>query len=786
MNLLLVLVFLTFFVLAFFSSSEGQHHATCGVSIVLLGCSGDLAKRYLWPAIFQSFMARECGSAHEEKECGLLVVGGSREQGESWKDMLDNIHCHTASCELCLDKFSRLARRLKISDEADYQNVSEVLKQAYQQQNQVEIGRIFYLSVPPSACTGIVQKIHKHGRPESDAWLRVVLEKPFGSDLSSAKHVVSNLSEHLPEDQIYRVDHYLGKPGVKQILAFRQANSEKLASLWSKQHVEYVEVSVKERLDVKGRTSFFDKYGIIREMHQNHLTEILVRLLVDISDKTSFHEEKNKILTDLHPPTLQGTILGQYLEYQSHVVEDGVQSAEMTSHTPTYAAVVMYSRALQWSGVPLLLNCGKRLDERKALARVVFKKSKFSYTSSGQENYNCPAEIIFLIQDEHLRKPGILLSPHLAHLGLEYGYSGSVKERVELNQCPYEFLSLSDTPSSNAYVTLMEDIISGRRDNSVDTESLLNAWRVWDPLLKEISEHGHSQLIHYSPNTLEKLDFHIEGSKLVSSENSVPYSETCDVVKLKSFPGVHCVVGTGHQLALCLAKELQDSASSSVSRSGAFHLALPGGKSPQTLFNILALQYAAVLPWKYTHIWQTDEHCVKHNDSDSNWNQIIQLLVSQVPIPFHHLHPMPVELQNGLCSAEDDGCGLYEKQLQENIGGVEPALDHVMLGVGSDGHIASLFPSLTSRHSPAESSQERTVQLTRPQQDKHPRMSLTYGAISAARAVSVLITGEHKEALANAILSKDGHLDTDTPLTIVLKNTEAEKIRLYVDRKLLS
>ena len=122
-----------------------------------------------------------------------------------------------------------------------------------------------------------------------------------------------------------------------------------------------------------------------------------------------------------------------------------------------------------------------------------------------------------------------------------------------------------------------------------------------------------------------------------------------------------------------------------------FHLALPGGRSPIPLLNALSLEYAEAFPWKHTHIWQTDERCVPANHSHSNWNQIDRLLISQVSIPYHQLHPMPVTLQSGVCEPADRGCGLYESQLQREIGRAQ--LDHVVLGVGRDGHIASLFPS---------------------------------------------------------------------------------------------
>ena len=785
-----------------------EQRGPCGVTMVLVGSSGDLATRYLWPAIFHNYQETQClsgprpapadahGGGQDLRGCEVLMLGGSRRVPEAdafgkLKELVRGVDCHTVSCEICLEKFVMSASRVRLSEERDYGALTRTLVNTYWSLNRTEVGRVFYLSVPPSAYEDIVQYIHHHGRPQEGAWLRVVLEKPFGRDLSSAKQLAEEVGRYLSEDEVYRVDHYLGKPGVQHILPFRRANSAILQSLWSSAHVQHVEVAVKERLDVGGRSGYFDKYGILRDMHQNHLTEVLTRLLVSTREETAFTERKMEFLSRLYPPTLRHAVLGQYAGYLAHLAQDGVP--RLNSSTPTYATIALYSRDPQWSGVPFILTSGKQLGEREAYARIVFKKWLFSLTPHVPPS--CPSEILFLIQDEVFKKPGILLSQHFSGMELKHGGLELVRSDVRLGNCSYIFLSPvhSDVPSSNAYVSLIADVLEGRKESFMDTESLLASWRVWDSLLSEIEGAGrHLQLHQYSPSNLSALDYHIEGRRLVSEADparlggdcaSSSPDDVCD--KISRLWGVRCVRGVKGRVYSHLAEDLHRHALESVQKRGVFHLALPGGKSPRPLFDTLSLDYTHVFPWKHTHIWQTDERCVQRNHSESNWNQIDELLLSHSHIPFHQLHPMPVELRAGVCVAEDGGCGLYESSLR----GV--TLDHVILGVGTDGHIASIFPPHLTP-SPPRSEHVQLVRLnhTAPVSVKE-RMTLTYPPLLSARAISVLVAGPGKEGVREAMSAdrkervREAMLSdevSDMPvLKLLVESTRSEvQVTLYI------
>lgn len=760
----------------------------CAVTVVLVGGTGDLAKRYLWPAIFHSYMERECLPPGDSGGgCGLVVVGGSREPvrgnvNEMWGDLLRGVQCASVSCEVCLHKFINASLRLRIGWEEDYTHLSKTLDDTYKRLNYTEVGRVFYLSVPPSAYVSIVQHIHAHSRPVDDVWMKVVLEKPFGSDLSSARLLASELGHYLLEDEVYRVDHYLGKTGVQQILPFRRANSAKLDWLWNQAHVQHIKVSIKERLDVEGRSRFFDQYGIIRDMHQNHLTEVLMRVLVTLQrNHSDLHQhQKMSSLTQLYPPMLQRSILGQYAGYQEHLERDQVGSTNST--TPTYAAVVLHSRDPQWRGVPFILTAGKQLDERKAFARVVFKQWRFSPVDD--VGGVCPAEIVFLIQDEALGRPGILISRHFFGMDLEYGgLEWTQKTIIRIGHCSYSFLSPVDW-TSNAYVSLIADILDGRKESFVDTESLLASWRVWDPLLNEIKlANGSLQLLHYSPQHLAALEFRIQNNILKYDQTPAPSTGyVCKEGRQDlPYPDVQALVGSKEDVTACLAKELQNSASRCVGESGVFHLALSGGHSPRLLLSLLALEYAETFPWKHTHIWQTDERCIGRNDTNSNWNQIDDLLLSQLSVPYSHLHPMPVLLQGGLCEGQDKGHLLYQQEMQAAIGRLE--LDHVVVGVGRDGHVASLFPSSELSHPlPPPGNSSQWVELTRLAETAaitvKERMSLSYRTLLSAKAMSIVILGEGKEDIVASIM--EGTTDPEMPIFKLLEGSKARGLTVYI------
>ena len=764
---------------------------SCGVTFVLFGSTGSLAKLYLWPALFKQYQSRSLPPAEHLSHCQLVVFGVSRKpltnEDEAWKDITSNVNCKDECAEL-LSNFRKATHFIQIRSEADYSSLQRQIKKIYSASDLNETGRIFYLAIPPSGYKDVTQNIHLYTRPDkSETWLRVVLEKPFGSDLASAKLLASEISAYLKEEEIYRVDHYLGKFGVEQILPFRRVNSAWLNPLWNKDSIQYVEVAMKERVDVKGRSKFYDRYGVIRDVLQNHLTEILVRLLVPTSHGASsltsqqFIAAKKNVLSKLYSPLLRYTLLGQYVDYQKHLQEDGALVSDGSTNVsliPTFASVAMYLRDPQWHRMPFILVSGKQLDERTAYTRIVFKQRQFHVGQRPVSNHShCLPEIIFLIQDEQISSPGILISEQLSSTKLTYPTMESITWTQDSityprtdgsNGCEYVHIHPSQTVEANAYVSVIQAVLEGRQEYFVDTDSLLLSWEVWSPLLHQIELLNRSlHLRPYTPDMLDGLNFELSDASMLPkgdistvvdrnggeavSEMRASLSSNVSAYWTEVL-GHRTIVANKYALLYSLAEDLLRAAQRSVGERGEFHLALPGGQSPLLLMNVLSLDFYHLFPWQQTHIWQTDERCVKATSADSNWNQISEYLLSVVPIPFQNLHPMPIDLQNGVCNSTDNGDLLYQKTLDDFIedGG---KLDHVVLGVGNDGHIASLFPeNAILATSDTDAHFVKITELKDSYDIKvKKRMTLSFDAISRARSVAVLVVGAGKRAVMERV-----------------------------------
>eukprot|EP00051_Salpingoeca_urceolata_P005908 m.78672 g.78672 ORF g.78672 m.78672 type:complete len:264 (-) comp14593_c0_seq5:143-934(-) len=225
----------------------------------------------------------------------------------------------------------------------------------------VEVGRIFYFSVPPFAYVGLANNVNKHCRPDKPAWLRVAIEKPFGSDLTSAQEMASDLSAILAEDELFRVDHYLGKRGVKQIIPFREANRKLWDNAVTAEHVKRVDIAMKETEDCKSRTGFYDEYGVVRDTMQNHLTEILAFVGMDLpATDQDFHTAKSAFLASVLPAQATHTLLGQYHHYQEHFADDHPDSNEKPN-TPTFGASVLHTDLPRLKNVPFVILSGKQV-----------------------------------------------------------------------------------------------------------------------------------------------------------------------------------------------------------------------------------------------------------------------------------------------------------------------------------------------------------------------------------------------------------------------------------------
>ncbi|HVL13454.1 MAG TPA: glucose-6-phosphate dehydrogenase, partial [Gemmata sp.] len=344
------------------------------LTVVIFGASGDLTSRKLVPALFNLYQKGRLPA-----EAQVLGVSRTEYTDDAFRD-----HLFGKAKELMTGagddfddaKWAEFAKRVRYVS-ADLTKPGGVAALTdWFRANEGPAGgrRLYYLSVSPELYPELAQHLGEAGMHKEDGgFRRVVIEKPFGHDLATAVALNTALHKHWREDQLYRIDHYLGKDTVQNILVFRFANTL-FEPLWNYQYIDHVQITVAEKVTVGRRAAYYDGSGVLRDMLQNHLLQILT--MVAMEDPTKYtadnlRNEKMKVLSAVAVPTgataKKSVVLGQYAGYRS---EPGVPA---TSKTPTYAAVRLEVENRRWRGVPFYLRSGKGLSARYSEVMIQFR-----------------------------------------------------------------------------------------------------------------------------------------------------------------------------------------------------------------------------------------------------------------------------------------------------------------------------------------------------------------------------------------------------------------------------
>lgn len=311
-------------------------------------------------------------------------------------------------------------------------------------------------------------------------WNRVIVEKPFGKDLESSNKLSEHISSLYQENQIYRIDHYLGKEMVQNFMVLRFANRI-FGPLWNRDHIASVVLTFKEPFGTQGRGGYFDEFGIIRDVMQNHLLQMMCLVAMEKPVSTSsddVRDEKVKVLKCIPELTLPNIVLGQYVgnpegkgEEQKGYLDD--PTVPKGSLTPTFATAVLYVQNERWDGVPFIMRCGKALNERKAEVRLQFRDVPGDIFQ-GQSKRN---ELVIRVQPNEAvytkmmtKKPGMFFNPEESELDLTYGNR-------------YKDVKLPD-----AYERLILDVFCGSQMHFVRSDELREAWRIFTPILHKLEQ----------------------------------------------------------------------------------------------------------------------------------------------------------------------------------------------------------------------------------------------------------------------------------------------------------
>jgi len=453
-------------------------------TIIIFGASGDLTQRKLIPSLFNLFRKRRT-----PKNLRIVGFGGTAFTDEQFREHLHTGVQEHAGYSFTDEEWSIFATSLyyisgKYTEASDFQKLADYLTQL----ENGDANRLFYMALPPTLFPAIIANLDASGQlHENGAWRRVVLEKPFGTDLASAVTLNNQVHKALNENQIYRIDHYLGKETVQNILFTRFANTI-FEPIWNRTYIDHVQITVAETVGLEHRAGFYDGVGILRDMFQNHLLQLLT--LVAMEPPASFsanhlRNEKVKVLSAIQPITpdqvAKHTVRAQYKGYRNE------KQVNPNSTTPTYAAMRLYINNWRWKGVPFYLRSGKNLAEKQSQIIIQFKEPPLAMFPMQTMKPNML--VLYLQPDEGL------------HVRFEAKAPDTVSESRSVDMEFHYAEAFGKTAIPESYERLLLDTIQGDASLFTRADEVETAWSLIDPILQTWETHQTPPLAIYKPGS---------------------------------------------------------------------------------------------------------------------------------------------------------------------------------------------------------------------------------------------------------------------------------------------
>lgn len=458
-------------------------------SIIIFGASGDLTQRKLIPSLLNLSI-----KGRMPKKFGIVGFGGTAFSDDEFRAHLLNGAKEFAEFKFTDAEWSAFVPNLhyvqgKYAEAADFQRLNENLKGL----EAGDANRLYYMALPPSLFPVIIDNLDATGQlHENGGWRRVVLEKPFGTDLASAVKLNQQVHKALNENQIYRIDHYLGKETVQNILFTRFANTI-FEPIWNRNYIDHVQITVAEKVGLEHRAGFYDGVGVLRDMFQNHLMQLLT--LVAMEPPASFsaahlRNEKVKVLSAIKPMTPEevavNTVRAQYKGYREE------PEVKPNSTTPTYAALRLFINNWRWKGVPFYLRSGKHLAEKQSQIIIQFKEPPLSMFPMQTMKPNLL--VLYLQPDEGV------------HLRFEAKAPDTVSEARSVDMEFHYAEAFGKTAIPEAYERLLLDALQGDASLFTRADEVETAWSLIDPILQTWEQHQTPSLGIYKPSSWGPLE----------------------------------------------------------------------------------------------------------------------------------------------------------------------------------------------------------------------------------------------------------------------------------------
>jgi len=430
--------------------------------LIIIGISGDLSRRKLLPAISAVATA---GMIPEQ----FKIVGVTRQTNIDLENLLQN----TTNKDYLRENTELFEMDLNNSD--DYKRLEKRLEDL-EKEFGTNAQYLFYLSVPPNVSKSIIEFIGKSGLGEKDG-TKLLLEKPFGTDLKSARELVGHIDQYFKTEQVYRIDHYLAKETAQNIIVFRDGNSL-FKKTWNKDFIEKIEISVSEEIGIEGRASFYEQTGALRDF-QSHLLQLLALILMELPQDDLLSDVPRLRLETLKHLSIEdvnkNAVRGQYEGYT-----DEVNNPE--SIVETFLSINLKSNDKRWSGVPINITTGKTLKNKETLIRILYKKEKDHESNELLLQLQPKEEIQF---NMWAKRPGYehRVSPH----NLSFKYK--------------EYYSILP----EAYEQVLFNAINSDHSLFTSSDEILEAWRILDALQKTWEKSGSGLIIYKKGSSIDEV-----------------------------------------------------------------------------------------------------------------------------------------------------------------------------------------------------------------------------------------------------------------------------------------